>query len=68
MLSSSSLSLSLSTSVVTCSVSEVEVPSVGDGYPSGPLEGERASRGASGQLPRQAIPSWARLELLAECC
>jgi hypothetical protein len=28
-----------------------EYPSVGDRYPPGPLEGERASRGASGQLP-----------------
>jgi hypothetical protein len=39
---------------------------VGDKYPPGPLEGERASRGASGQIPRKAIPSWAGLELLAE--
>jgi hypothetical protein len=35
-------------------------------YPPGPLEGEKASRRASGQLPRKAIPSWAGLELLAE--
>jgi hypothetical protein len=39
---------------------------VGDKYPPGPLEGERASHGASGQIPRKAIPSWAGLELLAE--
>jgi hypothetical protein len=39
---------------------------VGDKYPPGPLEGERSSRGASGQLPRKAIPSWARQNLLAE--
>jgi hypothetical protein len=39
---------------------------VGDRYPPGPLEGEKASRGASGQLPRKAIPSWVELELLAE--
>jgi hypothetical protein len=39
---------------------------VGDRYPLGPLEGERASRGASSQLPRKAIPSWVGLELLAE--
>jgi hypothetical protein len=39
---------------------------VGDKYSTGPLEGEKASRGASSQLPRKAIPSWAGLELLAE--
>jgi hypothetical protein len=39
---------------------------MGDRYPPGPLEGEKASRGASGQLPRKAIPSWVGLELLAE--
>jgi hypothetical protein len=39
---------------------------VGDRYPPGPLEGKKASRGASGQLPRKAIPSWVGLELLAE--
>jgi hypothetical protein len=39
---------------------------VGDRYPPGPLEDKKASRGAMGQLPRKAIPSWAGLELLAE--
>jgi hypothetical protein len=39
---------------------------VGDSYPPGPLEGYKASRVASGQLPRKAFPSWARLELLVE--
>ena len=39
---------------------------VGDRYPPGPLEGEKASCEATGQLPRKAIPSWAGLELLAE--
>jgi hypothetical protein len=39
---------------------------VGDRYPPGPLEGKKVSRGASGQLPRKAIASWAGLELLAE--
>jgi hypothetical protein len=39
---------------------------VGYRYPLGPLEGEKASRGASGQLPRKAIPSRVGLELLAE--
>jgi hypothetical protein len=38
----------------------------GDIYPPGPLEGERSSRGASSQLPRKAIPSWAGQKLLAE--
>jgi hypothetical protein len=41
-------------------------PSVGDRYPLGPLEGERALREASGQLPRKAISSWAGQKLLAE--
>jgi hypothetical protein len=40
--------------------------SVGDRYPPGPLEGEKASRGATGQLPRKAFPSWAGQEVLAE--
>ena len=39
---------------------------MGDRYPPGPLEGKKALRGALGQLPRKAIPSWARSELLAE--
>jgi hypothetical protein len=39
---------------------------VGDRYPSGPLEGKKALRGALGQLPCKAIPSWAGSELLAE--
>jgi hypothetical protein len=39
---------------------------VGDRYPPDPLEGKKALRGASGQLARKAIPSWAGLELLAE--
>ena len=39
---------------------------MGDRYPPGPLEGKKALRGALGQLPRKAIPSWAGLELLAE--
>jgi hypothetical protein len=39
---------------------------VGDRYPPGPLEGKKASRGALGQLPRKVIPSWDRIELLAE--
>jgi hypothetical protein len=39
---------------------------VGDRYPPGPLKGERVSHGASGQLPRKAIPSRAGLELLTE--
>jgi hypothetical protein len=38
---------------------------VGDRYPPGPLEGKKALRGALGQLPRKAIPSWAGAELLA---
>jgi hypothetical protein len=33
---------------------------VGDRYPSGPLEGKKASRKAPGSLLREAIPSWAR--------
>jgi hypothetical protein len=37
-----------------------------DRYPPCPLEGEKASCGASGQLPRQAFPLWVGLELLAE--
>jgi hypothetical protein len=37
-----------------------------DRYPTGPLEGKKASRGALGQLPHKAIPSWAGTELLAE--
>jgi hypothetical protein len=41
-------------------------PRVGDRYPPGPLEGEKDSRGATGQLPYKAIPSWAELELVAE--
>jgi hypothetical protein len=41
-------------------------PVVGDRYPPGPLEGKKASRGALGQLPRKAIPSWVGSELLAE--
>jgi hypothetical protein len=36
-----------------------------DKYPLGPLEGKKASRGAMDQLSHKAIPSWARLELLA---
>jgi hypothetical protein len=40
--------------------------SVWDRYPPGPLEGERSLRGASGQLPRKAISSWAEKKLLAE--
>jgi hypothetical protein len=32
----------------------------GDRYPSGLLEGKKASRKASGPLFRKAIPSWAR--------
>jgi hypothetical protein len=40
--------------------------SVWDRYPPGPLEGERSLRGASGQLPRKAISSWAGKKLLAE--
>jgi hypothetical protein len=39
---------------------------VGDGYPPGPLEGKKASRKALGLLSREAIPSWARGELLVE--
>ena len=39
---------------------------MGGRYPPGPLEGEKASREASGQLPRKAIPSWAEQKLLAE--
>jgi hypothetical protein len=39
---------------------------VGDRYPPGPLEGERSSRGASGQLPCKAIPLWVGQKLLAE--
>jgi hypothetical protein len=39
---------------------------VGDRYLPGRLEGEKASRGATGQLPRKAIPSWAGLQLLVE--
>jgi hypothetical protein len=39
---------------------------VGDRYPPGPLEGEKASRGASSQLPRKVIPSWVGLEQLVE--
>jgi hypothetical protein len=39
---------------------------VGDRYSLGPLEGEKSSHEASGQLPRKVIPSWAGLELLAE--
>jgi hypothetical protein len=39
---------------------------VRDRYPPGPLEGKKASRGALGQLPRKAIPSWDGSELLAE--
>jgi hypothetical protein len=42
---------------------EPTVAHVGDRNPPGSLE---ASRGASGQLPRKAIPSWVGLELLAE--
>jgi hypothetical protein len=33
---------------------------VGDRYPPGPLEGEKASRKALGPLFRKATPSWAR--------
>jgi hypothetical protein len=39
---------------------------VGDGYPSGPLEGRKASRKALGLLSRKAVPLWARGELLVE--
>jgi hypothetical protein len=46
--------------------SDPKVSFVGDRYPPGPLECQKASRGATGQLPRKAIPSWAGLELLAE--
>jgi hypothetical protein len=45
---------------------EPTVTHVGYRYPLGSLEGKKASRGASGQLPRKAIPSWVGLELLAE--
>jgi hypothetical protein len=31
----------------------------------GPLEGNKALRGALGQLPRKAIPSWVGAEILA---
>jgi hypothetical protein len=44
----------------------VYIYSVGDRYAPGPLEGEKALLGALGQLPCKAIPSWARLELLAK--
>jgi hypothetical protein len=44
----------------------VDGPSVGDGYPPGPLEGKKASRKASSLLTHEAVPSWARGELLAE--
>jgi hypothetical protein len=43
-----------------------EIPGCGGKISPGPLEGERASRRALGQLPHKAIPSWAGLELLAE--
>jgi hypothetical protein len=39
---------------------------MGDKYPPGPLEGKKALREALGLLPRKAIPSWARRELLAK--
>jgi hypothetical protein len=39
---------------------------VGDRYPPGPLEGYKSSRTALGLLSRKAVPSWARVELLAE--
>jgi hypothetical protein len=45
---------------------QIEGEFVGDRYPPGPLEGKKASRGVSGQLPCKAIPLWAGLELLAE--
>jgi hypothetical protein len=49
-----------------CKYDSLSIDSCGDRYPPGPLEAEKASRGASVQLPRKAIPSWAGLELLAE--
>ena len=39
---------------------------MGDRYPSGPLEGEKASQKALGLLSRKATPSWARGEPLEE--
>ena len=52
------------TDVMSGSSSLWETTVVGDKYPPS-LEGERASRGALGQLPRKAIPSWAGQKLLA---
>jgi hypothetical protein len=40
--------------------------SVGDRYPSGPLEVKKASREALSLSPRKAIPSWAGTKLLVE--
>jgi hypothetical protein len=42
------------------------IPTVRDRYPSGPLEGKKASREVLGLLSRKIIPSWARGGLLAE--
>jgi hypothetical protein len=53
------------TEVMSGSSSLWETTVVGDRYPPSSLEGERASRGALGQLPRKAIPSWAGQKLLA---
>jgi hypothetical protein len=43
-----------------------QVVYVGDRYPPGPLEGKKALRKAPGPLLREAIPLWAREELLIE--
>jgi hypothetical protein len=46
--------------------SDTTCNTMADRYPLGPLEDKKASRWASGQLPRKGIPSWVGLELLAE--